>query len=136
MTTNKELLLTDEEIDAGNFHYYGESVVSEDNWNMKELLTAQLKKATDYYEPLIEKARKEGNSGLEKWESPNYPSGQLENAFILAEKFRALEKAPSIRVDHFLLAVLLDIYPVIARDVLKVFENVKDNWQKLIEEGG
>ncbi len=65
---------------------------------------------------------------IEKWESPNCPSGQLEQCFKLAEKFRASEHAPSVRLDHFLLAVILILYAPTAEDVLKVFERVKKEW--------
>ena len=53
MTTNKKLLLTDEERERYWF------VKTDYENNFGKALEAQLKKATDYYEPLIEKARKE-----------------------------------------------------------------------------
>ena len=51
--TNKELLLTDEERERYWF------VKTDYENNFGKALEAQLKKATDYYEPLIEKAREE-----------------------------------------------------------------------------
>jgi len=81
----------------------------------------------------IDKKRytKKDCNNMETWENPNIPSGQLEEAFILAEKFRAIEHAPAVRLDHFLLAVILEIHPPVAEDILKVFENVKDIWREL-----
>lgn len=67
---------------------------------------------------------------LESWESPRCPSGELQEIFNIAESFRSVEHAPAIRVDHFLLALVLSQSPSIAEDVLKVFQNVKDKWRK------
>ena len=66
---------------------------------------------------------------IEKWERPNCPSGKLEECFKWAEKFRASEHAPSVRLDHFLLAVILVLYAPVAEDVLKVFKRVAKEWQ-------
>ena len=64
------------------------------------------------------------------WENPLAPSGQLHGMFELAEKFRAVQQAPAVRMDHFLLAVILKTYPPYAEDVLKLFEEVRDEWLK------
>jgi hypothetical protein len=65
----------------------------------------------------------------EKWEYPNCPSGELADVFKLAESFRAIEHAPAVRVDHFLLALVLNQYEPIADDVVKVFEKVRSDWR-------
>jgi len=66
---------------------------------------------------------------LDTWESPNCPSEELADVFRLAESFRAIEHAPAVRVDHFLLALVLNQYEPVAERVLKVFEKVKDDWR-------
>ena len=64
------------------------------------------------------------------YESPRVPSGQLQEIFDLAESFRAAEHAPSVRLDHFLLAAVLTGYPSTAEKVLTVFARVRDDWLK------
>ena len=52
MTTNKELLLTDEE--------WVKLITENPNANWDDVAQAQLDKAVAHYEPLIEQARQEG----------------------------------------------------------------------------
>ena len=73
--------------------------------------------------------RKEREMNQEKWEAPCCPSGELEGIFKIAESFRAAEHAPAVRVDHFLLALVLLRSPSLAEDVLGVFERVSDKWR-------
>jgi len=61
---------------------------------------------------------------LKSWENPNCPSGQLEQIFKDAEKFRAIQQAPSVRLDHFLLAALMNQYPPLADDILKLLAEI------------
>lgn len=70
------------------------------------------------------------NNKQEPWECPGCPSAQLAQVFKVAESFRKAEHAPSIRVDHFLLALVLDQSAATAEKVLKVFRKVKRDWQK------
>jgi len=70
---------------------------------------------------------------MERRENPYCPSGQLQAAFQLAEKFRAAEKAPAVRLDHFLLATILEFYPPVAEDILKVFKEVADDWRQSLK---
>ena len=69
---------------------------------------------------------------LKVWEHPNCPSGELERIFKTAEEFRSAEQAPAVRVDHFLLALVLEGYPPRANDVLKVYKRVRSRWLKEI----
>ena len=61
-----EWLLSDEEIDA--FNYYGGSVVSEDNWNLRGMLQAQLRKVIE----AVERRESESMNDIEHPFSANY----------------------------------------------------------------
>jgi hypothetical protein len=68
-------------------------------------------------------------SEVKSWEHPYCPSGELQEVFELAEKFRAIQQDPAVRVDIFLLALILMIYPPLAEDVVELFAEVKDKWR-------
>ena len=76
---------------------------------------------------------KESTAQQKSYESPRVPSGQLQEIFDLAESFRAAEHAPSVRLDHFLLALVLTQYPPVAENVLTVFARVKDDWLRSVD---
>lgn len=64
-----------------------------------------------------------------RWESPNMPTGELEEVFVLAEKFRAITEAPAVSMTHFLLAYVLISQPYKAKDILKLFKQVQHDWE-------
>lgn len=65
----------------------------------------------------------------ETWERAFCPSGELEEIFKLAERFRASEHAPAVRLDHFLLAFILVQMPWQAGNILKVCKHSEAIWR-------
>lgn len=57
-------------------------------------------------------------------------AGSLEFALRRADEFASAEKAPAIRLDHFLLATLFESYAPHADDMLKVAAKVRDEWKE------
>lgn len=75
----------------------------------------------------------EEGEGKKPWESPFVPSGELEQIFTTAEEFRAAEEAPAVRLDHFLFALLFRHSAYKADALLKIFNEVSDEFHKQVE---
>ena len=66
----------------------------------------------------------------ERKEASHCLSMELAKILEIAEAFRAIEQAPAVRVDHFLLALIIEGFPPNAEKVLEVFEKIKNKWHK------
>ena len=54
----------------------------------------------------------------------------MEGVLALARKLADVQDAPAITVEHFLLALALDLFPPYAEGVLQIYEEVRDQWQE------
>lgn len=67
------------------------------------------------------------------WEHPLVPSAELSAIFNMAEKFREALQDPSVRLEHFLFAAMVNEHPYRAEAITKWLAEIGDNWRNEVE---